>query len=84
MADTADRRLQTRTASYELKRQLNGAQTATLHTLERFGWELKFIRRNPGTAPLAVLHDPDTRNFAVLDENGVLEENPVWHQFRAA
>jgi hypothetical protein len=83
MADTADRRLQARTASNELKRQLNGAQIATCHTLERFGWEVKFIRHTPGKEPLVVLHDPDTRKFAILDTNGVLEENPVFHQFRA-
>lgn len=83
MADTSDRRLQTRTASSELKRQLNGAQIATCHTLERFGWEVRFIRRTPGGEPLVVLHDPDTRKFAILDANGVLEENPVFHQFRS-
>jgi hypothetical protein len=83
MADTSDRRLQARIASSELKRQLNGAQIATCHTLERFGWEVKFIRRDPGREPLVVLHDPDTRKFAILDANGVLEENPVFHKFRS-
>jgi hypothetical protein len=37
----------------------------------------------PGKSSLVVLYDPDTRKYAVLDADGVLEENPVFHQFRA-
>ena len=37
-------------------------------------------RRGPS---LVVLYDPDTRKYAILDADGVLEENPVFHQFRA-
>lgn len=82
MADSGDRRRQARQLSFELKRQLNGAQLATFNTLERFGWELKFIRRIPGEPALVVLQDPDTRKFAVLDPEGDLDENPVGHRFR--
>ncbi len=83
VADTADRRAPTRLRSSELKRRLNGAQLSTLNTLERFGWDLKFIRSMPGAPDLVVLHDPDTRRFAVLDADGELDENPVWQKFRA-
>ena len=82
MADNQDRRVPIRSTSGELKRQLNDTQLATLHTLERFGWELKFIRRQPGLSPLVVLHDPDTRKLAILKADGDLDENPVFHQFR--
>ena len=59
-----------------LKRQLNDAQLATLNTLERFGWEIKFIRRTPG-GKLPVLFDPDTRKYALLGDDGELDENPA-------
>jgi hypothetical protein len=82
MADNQDRRLPRRNTSGELKRQLNDTQLATLHTLERFGWELKFIRRQPGQQPVVILHDPDTRKLAILKSDGDLDENPVFHRFR--
>jgi len=81
MAVTIDRRSTTRTASSALKRELNELQMHTLHTLERFGWELKFVRRDEG-GKLAVLFDPDARKYAVLGEDGELDENPVFHHFR--
>ena len=81
MADTPDRRLAERATSSALKRELNSAQLATLNTLERFGWELKFIRRTPQR--VAVLFDPDAKKYAVLDEHGNLDENPVFQRFRS-
>lgn len=82
MAVTIDRRSAARTASSALKRELNEPQLHTLHTLERFGWELKFIRRLEGGRKMAVLFDPDTRKYAILGEDGELDENPIFHQFR--
>ena len=81
MADNQDRRAPIRCTSGELKQQLNDTQLATLHTLERFGWELKFIRRTPQR--VAVLFDPDAKKYAVLDEHGNLDENPVFQRFRS-
>jgi hypothetical protein len=83
VADNRDRRLSVHTPASALKREINGAQLATLNTLERFGWNLRFVRRNPGVPPLVVLHDPDTHKFAVLDAEGELDENPVWERFRS-
>lgn len=59
-----------------LKRELNEAQLDALIELERFGWYLKFVRRNPPRPPRGVLCDPDAHKFAILDENGDLHENP--------
>lgn len=81
MADTSDRRVPIRTSSGVLKRELNPSQLATLNTLERFGWELKFIRSEPASK-LAVLFDPDARKYALLGTDGELQENPVFHRFR--
>jgi len=83
MVETTDRRAGSTPLSYTLKRQLNPAQQATLHTLEQFGWQLKFIRRPEKGPQLAVLQDPDTGRFAILLEDGELDENPVWHNFRS-
>jgi hypothetical protein len=83
VADNPDRRLPFRTPASALKREVNGAQLATLNTLERFGWGIQFIRRTPGGAPLVVLHDPDTRKYAVIGADGELDENPVWERFRS-
>jgi hypothetical protein len=82
VADHPDRRLQRRTPSHALKLEINGAQLATLNTLERFGWDLQFIRHAHGKPSLVVLHDPDTRKLAVLDADGELDENPVRQRFR--
>lgn len=81
MADNADRRLPIHETSSVLKRALNEAQLATFHTLERFGWELKFIRRELGQK-MVVLFDPDGRKYAVLDPEGELDENPIFLKFR--
>lgn len=75
MNEARERRSAEKERSAVLKRQLNDAQLATLNTLERFGWEIKFIRRTP-EGKLSVLYDPDTRKYAVLAENGELDENP--------
>jgi len=75
MNQTVERRLAAKERSASLKRELNDAQLATLNTLERFGWEIKFIRRTPA-GRLAVLFDPDTRKYAVLGDQGELDENP--------
>lgn len=82
MVEHPERRLETRTPSHELKLEINGAQLATLNTLARFGWDLKFIRHDQGLPALVVLHDPDTKKLAVLDAEGELDENPVWQHFR--
>lgn len=81
MADNADRRVPIRESSSVLKRALNEAQLATFHTLERFGWELKFIRRE-GDHKVVVLFDPDARQYAILDADGELDENPIFQKFR--
>jgi len=80
--DTPDRRVNTPPLSSGLKRQLNEVQLATFNVLERFGWELKFIRRVRGEPPVVVLRDPDTRKYAVLTAEGELDEHPVLHRFR--
>lgn len=71
-----ERRQTTRELSSVLKRELNDAQLSTLQGLEQFGWELKFVRRKPFQPPVAVVFDGDRKNFAVLELDGSLNENP--------
>jgi hypothetical protein len=59
-----------------LKRELNEAQKLTLGELERFGWELKFVRRPLFQAPIPIVFDGDRKTFAVLEADGTLNENP--------
>ena len=75
MNEAQDRRRAEKERSSALKLQLNDAQLATLNTLERFGWEIKFIRRTP-EGKVAVLFDPDVRKYAVLGDDGELDESP--------
>ncbi len=63
--------------SSALRYALNEAQREALSVLERFGWSLKFIRRDGQPLPQAWVYDPDHRRMAVLLPDGHLDENPV-------
>lgn len=71
-----ERRKAEKELSVTLKRSLNEAQRITLQGLEHFGWELKFVRRKPFQTPIPVVFDGDRKKFAVLEEDGSLNENP--------
>lgn len=70
-----ERRNASRIAS-ALKRELNESQLVTLHGLERYGWELKFVRRPMFQQSIAIVFDADRKTFAVLEADGTLNENP--------
>ena len=59
-----------------LKRELNEAQRTTLGELERFGWELKYIRRPLFQPSIPIIFDGDRKTFAVLEPDGTLNEHP--------
>lgn len=58
-----------------LKSELNPDQRETLGELEKFGWELRFVRHDPEQRPVPVIFDSEHAKFAVLDQDGVLDEN---------
>lgn len=68
--DTAD------ASTYALRAQLNEAQLQTLSGLERFGWEIQFVRRPLFQDPIPVVVDGDRKHFAVLTPEGELDESP--------
>jgi hypothetical protein len=59
-----------------LRRELNQDQTLALSELEKFGWELKFIRRPMFQQLIPVVFDSDRKHFAILNADGTLDENP--------
>ncbi|MBA3486555.1 MAG: hypothetical protein H0T88_05095 [Lysobacter sp.] len=58
-----------------LKGELNEAQLETLASLERFGWELKFVRRPPFQPSVAVVMDSERKSLGVLETDGTLNES---------
>ena len=71
-----NRRKTEKELALSLKRELNEEQRMTLSEIERFGWELKFIRHPMFLPSIAVVFDSDRRCFAVLEHDGTLNENP--------
>ena len=62
--------------SNSLRAQLNEDQLMTLRDLERFGWELKFVRRPPFQDAVPVVFDADRKSFCVLRPDGTLDDSP--------
>ena len=60
----------------KLRAELNEEQRIALSDLERFGWELKFIRHPMFLDIVPVVFDPDRKSFAVIRRDGKLEESP--------
>ncbi|MFA6987230.1 MAG: hypothetical protein WC213_13645 [Arenimonas sp.] len=58
-----------------LKSELNTDQRETLDELEKFGWELRFVRHDPEQRPVPVIFDANKSKFAVLDQDGSLDED---------
>lgn len=59
-----------------LRAQLNEEQLMTLRELERFGWELRFVRRRPFQDLVPIVVDGDRKSFSILNADGTLEDNP--------
>ena len=75
MAQT-ERRNSPHQACRELRRQLNEAQRDALGELERYGWELKFVRWPLFQPCIPVLYDPDRKGYAILETDGSLNVHP--------
>ncbi|HEX3122463.1 MAG TPA: hypothetical protein VHQ21_04110 [Rhodanobacteraceae bacterium] len=76
MAAVHERRKGEGRATITLRRDLNQDQQIALAELEKYGWELKFIRRPMFGQPIPVVFDSDRKNYAVLKPDGTLDENP--------
>jgi len=76
--DGQDRRREPAARSGHLRLQLNEAQRATLNELERFGWELKFIRRPLFQESVPVVFDRERKAYAALRPDGTLDDRPAF------
>ncbi len=75
---TDERRKEAERSRLALRADLNAAQLDTLSGLERFGWELKFVRRPLFQPSIPVVFDGDRKTFAVLEADGTLNEHPCF------
>ena len=63
----AERRKERQPMPDVLKSELNPDQRETLGELEKFGWELRFVRHDPEQRPVPVIFDTEHAKFAVLE-----------------
>jgi hypothetical protein len=75
-ANVVDRRQSDEDVKSRLRALLNDAQRHTLAELERFGWELKFVRRPLFQPSIPVVFDGDRKTYAVLEPDGSLNQAP--------
>jgi hypothetical protein len=76
MSDEKERRKGEDATLSGLRAELNEAQRMTLSEMERFGWELKFIRRPLFQPSIPVVFDSERKRFAVIELDGTLNEHP--------
>jgi hypothetical protein len=60
----------------DIKEHLSYAQQALLHTIEGFGWSLKFVRRPLFRETVVVVTSPDGNAIGILEEDGRLNLDP--------
>jgi hypothetical protein len=72
-----ERRLGNFEGATRLRAQLNEDQQLALCELERFGWELRFIRRPLFQDPLPVVTDADRKSYSALGPDGSVEGIPT-------
>jgi hypothetical protein len=58
-----------------LRHAINDEQRDALRVLERFGWTLKFVRRDAARGPVAWVYDPDQKRMAMIEPDGTLVED---------
>jgi hypothetical protein len=76
MAPAQERRKAEGRPAITLRRDLNQDQQIALAELEKYGWELKFIRRPMFQQAIPVVFDSDRKSYAVLLPDGTLDHNP--------
>jgi len=76
--DNKERRTNPPHPTRALRSDLNEAQLQTLADLERFGWQLKFVRRPMFQPSIPVVFDPDLKTYALLEADGSLNEHPLF------
>ena len=70
-----DRRSSQEVLRRKMLQDLTDAQRAAVNQLETFSWVLSFVRRPMFMDVIPVLEDLDSGRFALLEEDGTLNEN---------
>lgn len=55
---------------------LNEMQMRALHQLERFGWQLRFVRKPLFQEPVAVVFSAEGDKIGVLEDDGRINMEP--------
>lgn len=76
MSDRERRSLTDEEYTTELRAGLTHEQLATLHTMEQFRWQLRFVRRPLFKIPVPVMFNHDGSRYAVLEGDGTFNEDP--------
>ena len=58
------------------KKLLNPLQLMAIKNVEKFGWELHFVRRNGLDTPVPVVKGPEGELLGVIDLDGNINNNP--------
>ena len=76
MTDNKDKRKGDKPILDKVLNYLNEDQLAKLSTIEKFGWELKYIRRPLFQDPVAVALNPNGNSIGTLESDGSLNLDP--------
>lgn len=60
----------------DVKNYMNNVQLAQLHTIENFGWELKYIRHPLFQEPVVIVTNAEGSSIGVLEDDGRLNLEP--------
>ncbi|MCK4706078.1 MAG: hypothetical protein KAT90_11385 [Gammaproteobacteria bacterium] len=52
---------------------LNDLQQVILEKINKFGWSLKFVRRQANEKPIVVIEDQDGKKVGVMKEDGEID-----------
>lgn len=54
---------------------INVDQLAMLHTIESFGWTLKYIRDSESSNPTVIVAGPNGQDYGLLEKDGTLNKD---------
>jgi len=60
----------------ECSDSINVEQLAMLHTIESYGWSLKFIRFPHSPSAELIVSNPESSAFGVLEKDGSFNQDP--------
>lgn len=71
-----ERRGKMRAVPLNYRSMLNQDQKNALRNIEKFGWQLAFVRRRTFESPVFVVSSTDRQRFAIIEGNGEVNIDP--------